>query len=92
LLSRISRIDISLWRFKGALRTHIGPVAKDFGEIFEVGSTDENGEINNKYLASNDVAGVALAGVKELILENRQPKELLLKLEKRINALETQWK
>jgi hypothetical protein len=42
-----------------------------------------------RYLSALDVAGVSLAGVKELILENKESKRLILELEKRVTEMET---
>jgi hypothetical protein len=88
LLNGISRIDIASWRYKESAGKHIGPVAEDFAGIFGVGNTDESGSIDDKYLSPADVAGVALAGVKELLQENRNLKEQILELEERIAVLE----
>jgi cell division protein FtsB len=49
----------------------------------------ENGTRDNKYLSSEDIAGVALAGVKELIKENQELKQMIEELETKIEKLES---
>jgi hypothetical protein len=64
-------------------------VAEEFVEAFDVGVIRESdGQRDDQYLAASDVAGVALAGVQELlkkieILESRNAE-----LERRITELE----
>jgi hypothetical protein len=89
LLSKISGLKVDSWNFKDSDEKHIGPVAEDFVAAFDVGIIRESdGQRDNQYLAANDVAGVALAGVKELIQENRELRDLIGQLERRITELE----
>ena len=89
LLSKISSLQVDSWIFKDSDEKHIGPVAEDFVAAFDVGIIRESdGQRENRYLAAGDVAGVALAGVKELIQENRELKDLISQLERRITELE----
>jgi hypothetical protein len=67
LLSTISNMQVDSWNYKNSDEKHIGPIAEDFVEAFDVGTMRKDGTRENKYLAARDVAGVALAGVKELI-------------------------
>jgi len=47
-------------------------VAEDFVAAFDVGAVDDAGRRDNKYLATSDVAGVALLGVQELLRQNEE--------------------
>jgi hypothetical protein len=94
LLSKISSLPVNAWQYKGSDERHIGPVSEDFVQAFDVG-TVRNGLRDNKYLSPGDVAGVALAGVKELILrnqkltqQNQELREILEELKQRITELE----
>ncbi|MGB2979975.1 MAG: hypothetical protein WBC77_01875, partial [Candidatus Zixiibacteriota bacterium] len=66
---------------------HIGPVSEDFVRAFDVGTVNQ-GVRDDKYLSPGDVAGVALAGVKELIQENQELKQIISDLTERIADLE----
>ncbi|UCB51525.1 MAG: hypothetical protein JSV10_05860 [Candidatus Zixiibacteriota bacterium] len=94
LLAKISKLPVEAWRYRGTQERHIGPVSEDFVRAFDVG-TVENGRRDDKYLSPGDVAGVALAGVKELVQKNEQLmqqnqelKAMLEELKRRINKLE----
>jgi hypothetical protein len=87
LLAKISSLPVEGWNYKGTDERHIGPVSEDFVAAFDVG-TVQNGRRDNKYLSSGDVAGVALAGVKELIQENRELKQTIEELRQRMAKLE----
>jgi hypothetical protein len=50
--------------------------------------TVRNGQRDDKYLSPGDVAGVALAGVKELTQENRELRQIIEELNHRIAELE----
>jgi hypothetical protein len=89
LLGKISEIPVEIWNYKDSDEKHIGPMAEDFVDAFGVGAIRESdGQREDRYLAASDVAGVALAGVKELIQENRELKDLIIQLENRIARLE----
>lgn len=66
---------------------HIWPCAEDFHEAFDVGVLKADGTRDTKYLAAGDVAGVALAGVKELAKDNRELRERIVQLEALVEAL-----
>jgi hypothetical protein len=61
VLESLRHLPISKWRYKGDTtgNHHIGPMAQDFHEVFRLGESDTT-------IAPLDVAGVAVAGVKEL--------------------------
>lgn len=89
LLDKISQLSLPHYNYRGTTEKHIGPMAEDFAALFNVGSVDENtGQIDPMYLSAKDVAGVALAGVKELSERNRKLQEQVQLLLKRIENLE----
>ena len=88
ILAQISSLPVESWRYKGSQSRHIGPYAEDFARILGVGNVREDGTIDNKYLAASDVAGVALAGVKELIQQNQELKQIIQELRQRIAELD----
>jgi hypothetical protein len=83
LLQKISQLSIMRWNYRSENQsiTHIGPVAQDFNTLFNVGN-------DTTAISTVDPAGVALAGVQELI---KQIDELKIKneqLERRLKELE----
>jgi hypothetical protein len=72
LMTNIANMPIQSWNYKGSDERHIGPVAEDFVGAFDVGTVREDGSRDNKYISNGDVAGVALAGVKELHKRNQE--------------------
>ncbi len=63
ILTRLKKLPISTWNYKGDGRVHVGPMAEDFFEQF-------GGD--KKTISPIDVAGVLLGSVKELA-ENASP-------------------
>ncbi len=88
ILAQISNLPVESWRYKGSRGRHIGPYAEDFAQIFAVGTARENGTIEDKYLAAADVAGVSLAGVKALIQQNQELRQIVEELSQKIAELE----
>jgi hypothetical protein len=88
LLAKISNLPVEAWQYKNSDERHIGPVSEDFVQAFDVGTVRSDGNRDNHYLSSGDVAGVALAGVKELIQENQELKQIVSDLTERIADLE----
>jgi len=88
LLAKISGLPIEAWKYKYADERHIGPASEDFGRAFNVGVIGADGTRDDKYLAASDVAGVALAGVKELLQENQELRQIIEELSLRIAKLE----
>jgi hypothetical protein len=87
LLAKISGLPVQEWNYKGSDERHIGPVSEDFVQAFDVGTVRSDGIRDNKYLSPGDVAGVALAGVKELIQENQELKKAVEELKQQIADL-----
>ncbi len=96
LLSKISSLSLTSYNYINSTEKHFGPVAEEFVQAFDTGVIRESdGKRDNMYLSSGDVAGVALAGVQELLKqnlelksENENMKSKLLEIEKRLSELE----
>jgi hypothetical protein len=88
LLVEISGLEIQAWQYKDSDERHIGPHSEDFVGAFDVGVIGEDGSRENQYLAASDVAGVALAGVKELAQQNEELRQTIEGLKRRITELE----
>jgi trimeric autotransporter adhesin len=81
LLSKIANLSVTTWNFKQSTEKHVGPVAEDFVGAFDTGVIRESdGQRDNQYLAASDVAGVALAGVQELIKQIEELKKEIAEL------------
>ena len=78
ILTKVNALEVSAWTYKNdaplGIR-HIGPMAQDFYALFGTGA-NENG------ISTIDTAGVALAAIQALSVENAA-------LESRLEALET---
>lgn len=61
VLAKLEGLPIATWTRKGdkSGTRHVGPMAQDFHKRFGLGSDE-------RYIATLDMAGVALAGIKEL--------------------------
>ena len=81
-------MPVETWNYRGTDERYIEPVAEDFVEAFDVGTVRENGTRDNQYLSPGDVAGVALAGVKELAQQNQELRQIMGELRHRIAELE----
>lgn len=89
LLDKISNLSVTSWNYKNSTERHIGPMAEDIVGAFDVGAIRESdGQRDNQYLSSSDVAGIALAGVQELLKKIEALEKKNADLEKRINELE----
>jgi hypothetical protein len=88
LLAGISSVPVEAWNYKDSDERHIGPMAEDFVAVFNVGVTRNDGSRDNQYLAARDVAGVALAGVKELVQQNRELQQIIEQLKQSNASLE----
>ena len=80
ILERVNQLEVSAWTYKNdaplGIR-HIGPMAQDFYALFGTGA-NENG------ISTIDTAGVALAAIQALSVENAALKTRLDQLETRI--------
>jgi hypothetical protein len=96
ILDRLNQLDIMSWRYKedDASERHIGPVAEDFQEAFNLGS--------RTHISAVDTSGIAFAAIKglhneaqqqaarmeTLQAENEQLRATNADLEKRLQKLE----
>ncbi|MCP4570643.1 MAG: hypothetical protein GY841_23920 [FCB group bacterium] len=87
LMTKISDMSIESWNYKESDERHIGPVAEDFVGAFDVGTVREDGSRDNQYLSYGDVAGVALAGVKELYKRNQELESEVAELKELVRQL-----
>ena len=91
ILNRVASLPVTTWSYKAEAGVrHLGPVAEDFHEIFEVGSTPQG-------ISSIDSSGVALAAIQGLneIVEEKDAeiadlKERLAQLEQAVMAISQQ--
>jgi len=90
LFDKISGLEVESWQYIDSRERHIGPYAEEFNTAFGTGAYDLDGNFHNDAVAGNDVAGVALAGVKELIQENLKLKQAIAELRSEIKALKGQ--
>jgi Chaperone of endosialidase len=61
LLDRVDRLPILKWNYKGTNETHIGPIAEEFKELFNLGIKDDN-----QHISTIDGSGVALKAAQVL--------------------------
>ena len=83
ILERLSTIPIEAWNYKNqdpSVR-HIGPMAQDFYAAFGVGADD-------KYIATVDADGVALAAIQRLYQIVQEKDVQIAELEARLALLE----
>lgn len=93
VLAGVESLEISTWRFRDGDTRHIGPMAEEFAETFEVGRGEGS-------IATVDADGVALAAIQGLLdrqeaqvkaleaaIEERR--ERLADLDSRLDALES---
>jgi uncharacterized coiled-coil protein SlyX len=86
-LNGVKSMDIATWEYEredgdGAGTTHIGPMAEEFHDAFDVGSSDE-------HINSINADGVALAAIQGLSTELDETREELSEKDGRIEELET---
>jgi len=82
VLDRVASLPISRWNFKTDENTrHIGPMAQDFYQTFNVGMDD-------KHIATVDEEGVALAAIQGLNDKLKEKDAQIESLEKRLADLE----
>ncbi|UCC80270.1 MAG: tail fiber domain-containing protein, partial [Candidatus Zixiibacteriota bacterium] len=84
ILNKIEQLPINRYSFKSEDENveHIGPMADDFHNLFGVG-------VDNQHIDMLDPSGIALAGIKELIKENKQLKNIVKELRDEIEKLKT---
>ena len=82
-LARVASLPISMWSYKNDAPgvRHLGPMAQDFYAAFGLG-------VDERHIAASDLAGVALAAIQELSLENAAKDRELEAMGARLTALE----
>lgn len=80
-LDGVRSLDVATWRFIDADDgRHMGPMAEQFHEAFELGDTDES-------IATVDADGVAFAAIQGLAAENDRLREALTATERTVEEL-----
>jgi hypothetical protein len=59
LLDKIDQLPVTRWNYKGLSDRHIGPMAQDFYQLFQLGE-------NDKAISTIDPSGIALGAVQGL--------------------------
>ncbi|MBT7188538.1 hypothetical protein HN911_14585 [Candidatus Bathyarchaeota archaeon] len=70
ILNKVADLPIQWWAYKGYDVRHIGPMAQDFHEAFDVGR-------DKKGLDGADLDGIAFAAIQGLAIENQDLKDQL---------------
>jgi hypothetical protein len=85
VLDRVARLPVATWRYRTDApgNRHMGPTAQDFHEAFGLGSSDTT-------IATVDRAGVALAAIQGLYLQNRELRAELDRLRAELDALKAE--
>lgn len=73
LLQQVAQLPITKWRYKGTNEYHIGPMAQDFKNTFQLG-------VDDKSISAIDPGGIALAAIQQLLMENEKIKEKIAEL------------
>ena len=74
ILDKVMALDITEWRYKDDPESrHIGPMAQDFYQTFELGDTD-------KGISTLDSSGVALVAIQALKKENLEKDQKIAEL------------
>ncbi|WP_146151973.1 tail fiber domain-containing protein [Ahniella affigens] len=83
VLERLAGLPIREWNYIGRPETdrHVGPVAEEFHQAFGLGQDERT-------ISLSDMAGVALAAVKELNTELQRRDQQIAEQERRLRALE----
>jgi hypothetical protein len=84
ILEKIGSLEITKWTFKETpvKETHIGPMAQQFKELFNLGI-----EGDDKTISTLDPSGVALVGIQELRKQLKQQQGTIEKQQKQIDEL-----
>ncbi len=84
-LRKVVELPISEWSYKERSERHVGPMAQEFWDAFQIGKDD-------KHLNPGDTAGIALAAIQGLYQllgeKDQQLEQLRRQKDARISALE----
>lgn len=82
ILAKVAELPVSRWRFKeGSQVEHIGPMAEDFHEVFELNSDPTT-------ISMTDTSGVALAAIQGLLQQVKELQQQNAGLTERLQQLE----
>jgi hypothetical protein len=88
ILEKLAKVPVKTWSYKGEPVTHVGPMAQDFHQAFEVGASERS-------ISMADADGVALASIQALHRQSQEKdrriselKSANEKLEARLQRLE----
>ena len=85
VLKKVTELPVRTWTYKGVPGVkHMGPVAEDFKDTFGLGEDE-------RYLASLDSNGVALAAIQGLNEVVKEKDKKIQDLEDRLSRLEKMW-
>jgi hypothetical protein len=82
ILNKIDKLSVTKWKYKGTNETHIGPIAEEFKEQFNLGVKEDD-----KHISTIDASGIALKAIQMLRKENIELKERLKLLEEVVQKL-----
>lgn len=84
VLDKVASLPITQWRYKSdeSARVHIGPMAEDFAEAFELDGPNDS-------ITVADSNGIALAAIQGLVHELKQRDQRIDQLEHQVQALTT---
>ncbi|MEO8672002.1 MAG: tail fiber domain-containing protein [Tahibacter sp.] len=84
ILAKLEKLEIPSWNYRGSPTDdrHLGPVAEDFHDSFGLGK-------DGRFVATGDVAGIALLSAQALQAELRERDTRIADLEARLAALES---
>lgn len=84
VLTKVKALPVATWSYRAddPAITHIGPMAQDFFRAFGLGKDE-------RHLAPNDLAGVALVGVQALTERLKENEQHIAALEAQLRALRT---
>jgi hypothetical protein len=78
ILSKVSQLNIRKWKYKGTDETHIGPIAEEFKDLFEVGVKNDR-----EHISTVDASGVALKAIQALMEKVEVLEKKIIELEKK---------
>lgn len=84
VLDKVASLPITQWRYKSdeSARVHIGPMAEDFAEAFELDGPNDS-------ISVADSNGIALAAIQGLVHELKQRDQRIDQLEHQVQVLTT---
>lgn len=83
LLKKVESLKILKWNYKGTDELHIGPIAEDFKQVFDLGVKNDE-----THISTLDASGIALRAIQELNEQNKKLKEENKTLKNKYDSLE----